>query len=97
MKTRENIPALEKKLDTIEELLAYRDAIGLERTLLENHVNKITDDSLSRALHLKDTYGPVVKQKVNTRKNLGIISRQIDGLICENSIAAAQSETAETL
>lgn len=40
MKTRENIPVLEKKLNAIEELLASRDAIGLERTLLENHVTR---------------------------------------------------------
>lgn len=97
MKTRENIPALERKLDTVEELLACRDVIGLERTLIENHVTKLTDDVLDIALQLKESYAKEVKDKVSLRKKLGQISRQIDGLISENSIASAQAETSETM
>lgn len=97
MKTRENVPALEKRLDQIEELLAFRDAIGLERTLIENHVRKISDDALCRALQLKDDYGIHVKVKTTVRKNLNELSKQIDGFICENAIASAQAETAEAM
>lgn len=97
MKERETSSILAKRLDDIEELLATRDAMGLERTLMEGHISKITDDCLARALHLKDTYGEQVKSMVNTRKNLNLLSRKIDGFICENSIAAAQAETAEVM
>jgi hypothetical protein len=95
MKTRENVPALELILDRKETELATRDAIGLERTLMENHITKIVNDCLTRALHLKEFYNEQVKSMVHTRKSLGHLSRQIDGFICENSIAEAQAQTAE--
>jgi len=95
MQTRENIPALERVLDKKEELLATRDAIWLERSLVETHINKITEDSLNRALHLKETYNDQVKSMVATKKRLSLLSRQIDGFISENSIAEAQAQTAE--
>ncbi|CAL8144165.1 unnamed protein product [Orchesella dallaii] len=95
LKEKENVEVLEKRLDLREENLATRDVIGLERTLMENHLTKITEDSLDQAIYLKDYYGDQVKAIVNIRKSLNNISQQIDGFICENAIASAQADIAE--
>lgn len=58
--------------------------------LNKEFITRITDDSLFKALKLKQKFGPHVKARVTIRKNLSQVSRQIDGLICENSIASTQ-------
>lgn len=95
IKEKENMEVLEKRLDLREENLAVRDVIGLERTLMENHLSKIAEDSLEQALYLKDFYGEQVKAIVNIRRNLNKVSQQMEGFICENAIAAAQADIAE--
>jgi len=95
IKEKENMEVLEKRLDLREEYLAVRDLIGLEKTLMENHLTKIAEDALQQALYLKDFYGDQVKAIVNIRRSLNNTNRQIEGLICENAIASAQAEIAE--
>lgn len=96
MKQKENVEVLEEKLDLQEEYLAIRDVIGLEKTLLENHLTKITEDSLEQALYLKDFFGEHVKAITNIRRQLNNLSQQMEGFICENAIAASQADIAET-
>lgn len=95
IKGKESIDVLENKLDLQEEYLAVRDVIGLEKTLMENHLTKITEDALQQALYLKGFYGEHVKAITNIRRNLNNVSQQIEGYICENAIASAQADIAE--
>lgn len=86
---------LQGKLELREEGLAVRDVIGLERTLMENHLTKVTEDSLQQALYLKDFYGGQVKAIVNIRRSLNNLSQQIEGFTAEIALAISQAEIAE--
>jgi len=95
MEKNENYDVLKKRLERAECELAIRDALGLERSLMDKQLDDNIAQFIQHAKYLKSTYSEDVKVLVNLRKSLATISRHIDGMICEASIAIGQSDTAE--
>ena len=92
---RETVPVLQQKLSHLEEALAMRECEGLEKALVIKQVTQITEDSMTKANYLKETYKDHTSSLCTLRRELYHMSYRIDGMIAETAIAVTQADLAE--
>ena len=92
---RETVPVLQEKLSRLEEALASRECEGLEKALVIKQVTQITEDSMTKANYLKETYKDHTSSLCTLRRELHHMSYRIDGMIAETAIAVTQADLAE--